>query len=367
MEIFLLILVLIVVIGLAGVIFVLFKKLSDITDKNSSNEKVIQMFSDMVNNKISDIDSKMENRLGNVQNYMSQRLSESTLMMQNSTTEVNSRLTNASKVIGDLQAKISAFEEGSKRIYDVGKDITELQNIFKAQKLRGGFGELLLESMLEQFLPKESFVLQYAYKSRDIVDAIIRLKDGYFLAIDSKFSLENFRKLNDVDDEKLKEPFKRELAKDMKKHVDAIATKYISKEEGSLDIALMYIPAENIYYETVIRDDAILNIRDYALSKNVIPVSPNTLLAYLQIILLGMKGMQVSKKAREILDTIKTMESEFANVLENYAVVGKHLSNAQSKFQETDKYLSRFGTKLGTAISLSNTHALEEAPVKLPE
>lgn len=356
MEIFIIVLLIFLILILGVSVFFMYKKLSDVTQNSSGNDRVVQLLSDSLSAKMMDIDRKMET----VKDHVSNRLGENIQFIQSSTNEVNTRLTTASKVIGELQTRIVAFEEGSKRIYDIGKDLSELQNILRAPKLRGGFGEWLLEELLMQILPRESFETQKKYKSGDIVDAIVKLKDGYFLPIDAKFPLENFRKLVELEDDLAKDGLKRDLRKDIRKHIDAISSKYISKEEGSLDIALMYIPAENIYYETVIREDDILNIRAYAFSKNVVPVSPNTLYAYMQTIVLGMKGMQVSKKAREILDTIKTMESEFANVVDSYSVVGKHLVNAQTKYQETDKYLARFGNKLQGAITLSDTTAIEE-------
>jgi DNA recombination protein RmuC len=353
----------IVVILLAG-IFILYKKVNDLSSKNEANDKIVKLLSDTLSNKISDMDSKMEERLNVVKENVATRLNENIRFMQGSTTEVNNRLTNASKVIGDLQTKLAAFEEGSKRIFDLGKDITDLQNILKAPKLRGGFGEMLLEKLLTDILHSEFYELQYHYKTGSIVDAIIRLRDGYFLPIDAKFPLENFSKLTNETDERNKELLRRELLKNMKKHVDDICSKYISTEEGSLDIALMYIPAENIYYEVVVRDDENLNIRDYCFGKRVIPVSPNTLYSYIQIILMGMRGMQVSQKAKEILHTIKNMEKEFSKVVDDYAVLGKHLQSAQNKYLDGDKHLQKFSTKLQGALAMSdsNVEVLESGP-----
>jgi len=356
MEVVIIILLIALVVILGAGLFVVYRKLGQVSQNSTSNDRIIQLLSESLSSKMTDIDHKMES----VKEHVSNRLGENVRFMQSSTNEVNTRLTTASKVIGDLQSRIAALDESSKRIFDLGKDISELQNILRAPKLRGGFGEWLLEELLIQILPRETFETQKKYRSGDIVDAIVKLKDGFFLPIDAKFPLENFRKLAECTDDATRETLKRELRKNIRKHIDDIKTKYISTEDGSLDIALMYIPAENIYYETVIREDDILNIREYAFGKKVVPVSPNTLYAYMQTIILGMRGMQVSKKAREILDTIKTMESEFTNIVESYTVVGKHLTNAQTKYQETDKYISRFGSKLQGAITLSETQAIEE-------
>lgn len=305
-------------------------------------------------------DERVERRLNEVKEHVTRRVQENMGFTQNSTKEVNDRLTMASKVIGDLRERISAFEEGSKKITDLGKNISDLQNVFKAQKMRGIFGEQLLETLLLEVLPKESVEMQYKYKTGDvIVDAIVRFKDS-FLPIDAKFPYESFVRLNEMTDEVQRADMKKQLAKDFKKHVDAIATKYISKEEKSLDVAFMYIPAENVYYEVVIRDDETLNIRDYCFARHVVPVSPSTLYAYIQIVLLGMKGMQVSKKAKEILDSIKTLESEFGRVLDSYDVIGSHLTHAQQKYAETSKYLEKFGNRMQSTMAITHVDSDSE-------
>ncbi len=310
------------------------------------------------------LDDHLERRLNEVKEHVTNRVSENLRFSQSSTKEVNDRLTTASKVIGDLRERISAFEEGSKKITDLGKSIGDLTNVFKAQKMRGGWGEESLESLLIEFMPKDVLEFQYKYRTGDvIVDAIVKFNDS-FLPIDSKFPLENFIRLNDAKSEEEKVAIKKALKKDIQKHVDDIATKYISKEDRSLDVAFMYIPAENIYYETVIRDDEDLNIKRYCFDRHVVPVSPSTLYAYIQIVLLGMKGMQVSKKAKEILDSIKTMEAEYGRVLESYAVIGNHLTHAQQKYAETDKYLSKFGNRLQGTIAITDVDSSES--VRLP-
>ncbi|PJA14332.1 hypothetical protein COX64_02200 [Candidatus Dojkabacteria bacterium CG_4_10_14_0_2_um_filter_Dojkabacteria_WS6_41_15] len=307
------------------------------------------------------LDDHLERRLNDVKEHITSRVSENLRFSQSSTKEVNDRLTTASKVIGDLRERISAFEEGSKKITDLGKSIGDLTNVFKAQKMRGGWGEESLESLLVEFMPKDVLEFQYKYRTDGVVvDAIVKFNDS-FLPIDSKFPLENFIRLNEAKTDEEKTAIKRALKKDIHTHVDSIATKYISKEDKSLDVAFMYIPAENIYYETVIRDDENLNIKRYCFDKHVVPVSPSTLYAYIQIVLLGMKGMQVSKKAKEILDSIKTMEAEFGRVLESYVMIGGHLMHAQQKYAETDKYLSKFGNKLQGTIAITDVETDEPA------
>src|SRR5262249_50646601 len=144
-------------------------------------------------------------------------------------------------------------------------------------------------------------------------------------------------------------------------HVDAIATKYICCDEGTYDFALMYIPAENVYYETIIKGDNAGDERQlfsYALEKRVIPVSPNSLYAYLQTILLGLRGMKVEERANEILKTLSRLHGDFQRIQENFRLLGKHLTNAQNSYAEAEKTLTKFDAKLEQIESPAETKGL---------
>jgi len=336
----------VVIIALIASVFVLISKLSNVNREN-------QTLHSKVSDELRSLDERFERRMNDMKTQVTEQMRSNTNFTQSSTKEVNDRLSTASKVIGALREKITAFEEGSKKITDIGKSIGDLTNVFKAQKMRGGWGEESLESLLMEYMPKDVLEFQYKYKSGVLVDAIVRFNDT-FLPIDSKFPLENFIRLSETKSDDEKKAIKKELKKNIKKHIKDISEKYVSKEEKSLDVAFMYIPAENIYYESVIRDDEDLNIKQYCYEKRVIPVSPSTLYAYIQIVLLGMKGMQVSKKAKDILNSIKTMESEFSRVIDSYSKIGSHLKNVNQRYSETEKHLDKFEARLQGSLALTD-------------
>jgi DNA recombination protein RmuC len=263
--------------------------------------------------------------------------------LQASTSQVNQRLDKAAQVVGDLREKVG-------QIHEVGKAAAELVNILRAPKLRGGMGELFLNDLLAQILPPEHFKLQHRFKSGEAVDAVIQIGNK-FVPVDSKFPLENFRRVVEAPTESERVSARKQFLRDVKKHVDAIASKYILPDEGTYDFALMYVPAENVYYETIIKEDAAggdeRQIFSYALEKRVIPVSPNSFYAYLQTILLGLRGMKVEERAQEILNTLSRLRGDFEKLQENFRILGKHLTNASSSYTETEKHLTRFDAKLG--------------------
>jgi DNA recombination protein RmuC len=306
----------------------------------------------------------MNQQLAQVTNQLNSQLNQVTQQLQKSTGDLNTRLDNAAKVVSEVSKGLGGLSEATKKVFDVGKDIASLQEILRSPKLRGGLGELFLGDLLAQIFPPAHYQLQYRFKSNEAVDAVIRLGQN-LVPVDAKFPLENFRRVIEVSSEEERKTAKRKFLADVKKHVDAIAGKYILPDEGTVDFALMYIPAENVYYELIIKDEALdseKGLLNYSFAKRVIPVSPNSFYAYLQTILLGLKGLHIEERAQEILTSLARLSGDFCKFQEEFELVGKHLTNTKSRYEEADKKLLKFGDKLG---SLCSAPVLDETK-KLP-
>jgi len=291
----------------------------------------------------------LHSRIDNMSNSLISHLSEQMNAMRS---QVNKGLEqnvnfmqrshqDTSRTVGTLQSKLIQLEEATKRIFEVGKDISSLQDILKSPKLRGGIGELFLEDLLSQYLPKNYYNLQHQFKSGEQVDAIIKL-ERMMIPVDSKFPLESFKRVLEVKDSKEQERLKKEFIRSAKKHIDDISKKYILPDEGTSDFAIMYIPAENVYYEMIIKQD----ISDYALSKKIIPTSPNSFWAYLQTIMIGLKGMSIEKSAKEILARLSRMQGDLNKFSQSFELIGSHLNNARAKYEDSGKRLSRIQDKV---------------------
>ena len=292
----------------------------------------------------------VQQQLGQVLGNVNERLKENGEILERTQQNLGERLDNAARVVGSVQKSLGGLEEANRKIYDVGKDIASLQEILRAPKLRGGLGEFFLEDLLAQILPPQHFVIQHAFKSGERVDAVIKLGSS-LVPVDSKFPLENFKRMFEAANDDERSRAKRQFVGDVKKHVDAIAGKYILPDEGTYDFALMYIPAENVYYETIIKDDSEgeRNLSQYALSKRVVPVSPNSFYAYLQAIVLGLKGMKVEEHAKEIIQYLSRLRGDFAKFRDDFGLLGKHIGHAQTSYQTTEKRLEQFGQRLLSA------------------
>ncbi len=261
---------------------------------------------------------------------------------------LDAQLKDTSGVIQNVNKQLVTLEKSSQQIFDVGKNIAGLQDLLQSPKMRGNLGEFLLGDLLAQVLPAHSYAIQYSFKGNETVDAIIRLQAG-LVPVDAKFPMENFKRMNALPDEREAKAARRLFIRDVKNHIGAIASKYIRPDEGTFDFALMYIPAENVYYEIIIRDEQAgedKSLLAHALKQKVIPVSPSSFYAYLQTVLLGLKGLEIEKGAREIMNHLSRLRREFVAFEEDFRKVGLHIDNSAKKYGDAEKRLSRIDGKM---------------------
>ncbi|MEW6455618.1 MAG: DNA recombination protein RmuC [Acidobacteriota bacterium] len=294
--------------------------------------------------------------------YFNQRLKEINQNLLLSQKNVSETIDSTSRIFGDVKERLGILSQSAERIFEIGKDISSLQEILKTPKLRGSIGELFLEDLLSQILPASNFSIQYKFKSGETVDAVIHLGTG-MVPVDAKFPLENFRKMMEATDEEDKKNSRKKFLTDVKNHINSISAKYILPDEGTFDFALMYIPAENIYYETIIKDESFgeeTSVSYYALKRHVIPVSPNSFFAYLQAIVLGLKGMRIEKSAKEIILNLMRLQGDFKKFQEDFEVMGRHLRDTRSKYEDAEKRLLKVHEKLTKITEIPESKELEE-------
>jgi len=260
---------------------------------------------------------------------------------------VNKNLQFQVQTLERLNTQLGQLQETGRRIMDLSSDLKSLQQILASPKLRGGFGEWSLEKILSALLPAESFTLQYTFRDGKKVDALAKMPQ-YSVPIDAKFPLSNFEKFQQAQSDTEKQKLRKEFLKDVQKHIDKIAESYIKPDEGTLDFAIMFIPAENVYYEAMVKNaDDTISIQDYAMERKVFPVSPNLLYVYLMTIVMGLHGLQIEKQAAEIRQNLKTINNSFGDFITLWDTLGGHLRNAHSKHDEGQKKLDRFVMQLG--------------------
>jgi DNA recombination protein RmuC len=274
--------------------------------------------------------------------------------LNSSQTSINSQLNHANHVINEVFGKIGMLEATALNIQEIGKDIASLQDILQAPKLRGNLGEYLLEDLLRQIFPANNFEIKYTFGNGTQVDAIIKI-GSHIVPIDAKFPLESFQRFVNSGNDEDKKRAKKEFITSVKKRIDEIADKYINPAEGTYDFAMMYVPAENIYYETIINDSITgkeYEIFNYAISRHVISVSPNSFYAYLMAVVYGLKGFKIEQQARQIVNQLTSLQNNFADFYKEFAIIGRHLDNASGKFRDCMKKAERFHDKVAEITGL---------------
>jgi len=256
---------------------------------------------------------------------------------------IGERLDNAARVIGAVNRELGQMSQ-------IGQSLQNFQEFLKSPKLRGGLGEQGLNDMLAQGFARELYSIQHKFRNGQTVDAAIKIEAG-IVPVDAKFPLENFNRILNGKTEEEKNEARRKFSSDFRVHVNAIAKKYIVPDEGTVDFAMMYIPSETVYYELISNE---CDLHEYAIKAKVIPTSPNTFFYYLRTLMLGLQGKRISEMSRQILSTLKIIQTESRKFGDNLSVLNRHVTNAKSTMEKVDSDFSRLSGKIEQVSLLEN-------------
>ncbi|HTS13188.1 MAG TPA: DNA recombination protein RmuC [Candidatus Limnocylindrales bacterium] len=271
-------------------------------------------------------------QLGQVRQELQAGVASSGQLASQAQRDVSKQLESATEAVRQISQQLGAVQRAGD---DLTKASSMLQQVLGGAKSRGALGEMGLARMLEDSLPRKSYEIQYRFSTGDIVDAVVRAGDR-LIPIDSKFPLDSYRRMAEDPDAR------KEFGQAVRKHADSIASKYILQDEGTLDLALMFVPSEAIYYELLMTEDARNGKLDaYCRGKFVVPVSPNTLYAYLSSILMGLRGLQIEENARRLLGSLAGLNRQLETFSDTFEKVGTHLRHAQQSYEDADSRLDR--------------------------
>lgn len=274
-------------------------------------------------------------------------------MTSDAQTKMADELKNTREQINEIHKQLGAVHLAGQQMSQTAQT---LEGILGGAKSRGSFGEVTLERLLEDSLPPSQYEMQYRFSSGEAADAVVKLRDKKLMAIDSKFPLDAFRRIASEG-----EDARRAFAIAVKGHADAIARKYIVPDEGTLDVALMFVPSENVYYEVLMTPDNKGQPLDgYCRDQRVVAVSPNTLYAHLCVIAMGLRGMQVEENAKRLLASLSGMEKQMEKFAEKFGTLGTHLKNAQQSYSESDKLFEKAHNTLEGVLSAGTSDPVLE-------
>lgn len=307
--------------------------------------------------KVDAIGQNVTQRLDSVSKALQDGVKDSANISAQSQTAVRDEIKNSREMMERIQKQLGEVQLAGQQMSQTAQT---LETILGGAKSRGTLGEVTLERLLEDALPKESYKRQYRFSSGEAADAVIFLRDK-MLPIDSKFPLDAFRRMGEQTHSQgtcqapaQSDEARRAFATAVKGHADAIAKKYVVPNEGTLSIALMFVPSESVYYELLMTSDAkSLPLDEYCRSKNVIAVSPNTLYAHLQVILMGLQGMQIEENAKRLHASLAGLQKQMENFTDAFGKLGTHLKNAQQSYGEADKRFEKAQDTLGGMLGAS--------------
>lgn len=270
---------------------------------------------------------------------------------------IDNRLTHTQAASTDLARSIfdtlGDVRRATATVAEQARQFSDLQDLLKAPKARGGLGEALLVELLRQVLPPQSFWTQHRFASGATVDAVVRAGDK-LVCIDSKFPLANYRRLCDARDDAERAEAERAFAADVHGHIQAIAGRYIVPDERTFEFAVMYVPAEGVYAELLRLGHRKRPLFELALEARVVPMSPLTLYGYLQTILMGLNCLHIEQDAQRILDFCGRLQQDMERFTGEYETLGKHLANARMKYEDGSRRLDRFRDKLERVVDLAD-------------
>jgi DNA recombination protein RmuC len=323
MEMLILFVVLIVVIVGFGVVIVsLNSRLREL--KNTGSVEMLK--ADM---------TELSRTMASMQQHVGDKLERSNTAVQ---TSMQRQLSESAKLVTDVTQRLAKLDETNRRVIDVADDLKTLQNVLQNPKQRGVFGEYYLKSVLDNILSPKQYQMQYKFSDGEIVDAVVFLENKQMLAVDSKFSLENYNRMVAETDKVKRAQLLADVRKDLKGRIDE-TSKYIRPNEHTMDFAFMFIPSESLYYDLLIGDvgtgSSARDLIEYAFrDKHVVIVSPTSFMAYLQTVLQGLRSLQIEQQAKDIQVRVGQL--------------GRHIA-------AYDSFMQKLGSSLGTTVNHYNT------------
>ncbi|MBU1952044.1 DNA recombination protein RmuC [Patescibacteria group bacterium] len=303
----------VVILGL--LMFQMNKKFKELQTSNKDSDGLL-----MLQQRMEDMNKTVDQKMGDSAKMMQQQFGQST------------------KIIQDVTERLTKLDETNKQVLGFSDQLNKLQDTLSNPKQRGIFGEYQLEMLLKNSFQPNQYEMQYKFKDGEIVDSVLFLGEK-IIPIDSKFSLENYNKIVEENDSTQRGQLEKAFKNDLKNRIDETA-KYIRPNEGTIDFAFMFIPAEGIFYDLLVNKVGAIKVNtrdliDYAINeKKVHIVSPTTFYVTLQSLWQGMRAFQVQEKTKEIL---------------------KQVGNLDTHIKAYEDYLKKLGGHLGTTVNMYNS------------
>ena len=277
----------------------------------------------------------LQNQVAQLGKTLEERMSQTNRSVEN-------QYKATTDIVRDVTERLAKLDETNRKVVDFATQLKSLEDILKNPKQRGILGEYFLQTILENTLPGDAhFKMQYRFQQKDakgsekIVDAAIFVRDK-IIPVDAKFSLENWNRMAEEKDAKVRDELEKQFKQDLKVRIDETA-KYIIPDENTVDFAIMFIPAEGIFHSLIVGTGAVIiraqDLIEYAFKQHVVIVSPSSFYAYLQTILHALNALRIEEGVKDVIKRVDSLH--------------RHLSTY-------DKHLQSMGTALDTVVRQYN-------------
>jgi len=316
-------------------------------------------------------DMSQDNALLMLQNQLNEMKRSLESGLGDSNKALQSQFGETHKIVKSVTEELSKLSYTNEKVVGFTDQLKNLERVLTNSKTRGALGESNLELILSNILPPQSYEMQYHFKNGETVDAVVKIKDQ-ILPVDAKFSLTNYQRILDELDDNKKAELEKEFKNDLKKRIDETA-KYIRPEEGTLDFAFMFIPAEGIYYDLLVNEVGAVKVNtrsliDYAFNdRKVIIVSPTTFAAYLQTVLQGLRALQIEESTKEIRANVEKLEKHLGSFQQYHEKVGTQLSTVVNTFNISSKEFKKVDKDIFKITGKGNSIEIEDVDKPLLE
>lgn len=356
------VLLFIFVIFLVVLVISLNSKLTKLTEKKDDTSSLL------IQNQLNSLVNNLDNKLSETNRIIQDQLSSSNSRLQQQSSINNDLLhkisENNNKILQQVTEKLVKVEDTNTQIMNFAEQLQSLENILQNPKQRGVLGEYFLETMLSNILPKAVYRIQYPFKDGVIVDAVIFASDK-IIPIDAKFSLDGYNRIINCKDKNNLPFIERDFLRDIKLRVDE-TSKYVKPEENTIDVAFMFVPSDSVYHEIIrigCENDIATDIISYAYSKKVVIVSPTSFFGYLQILLKGLKTMQIEAQIGEVVKHLNESAKYLKAFEEEMNKLGKNiitLSNSYNRTSDKARLMSkRIGKVTGNEENILDLEKVE--------
>jgi len=338
---------------------------------NTSSTKTTDLihFSESLTNQIQEVRKEIDKNSKDSRVDIESRLNEINKQMhdftKSSTANMSNRFKQSDQVMKDVTSELEKIKGTNEQVLSFANQMKTLEKILGNQKQRGIFGEIQLENLLANVLPPELFEMQYSFKNSEIVDAIVKVKE-FIIPIDAKFSLDNYNKMIESSNKEELDDLEKKFKSDIKNRIDE-TSKYIRPNEGTVDYAYMFIPADGLYQDLLNSRVGSLKINQqdlvsYAFQKKVMIVSPMSLFPMLQVTNKALNNMKIEDSINDVLKNVEKLANHLNAYKTYHDKLGNTLGTAVNHYNESSKEFKKIDKDV-VKISSGNSQINMESEI----